>query len=352
MFYNRLLSSSASSDEDRNEQRERRRRPRLLLQRRNPFGEFDDVDFKTRFRLSKDSVDQLLHLIGNQLHPLSNRNRPIDVRNQVLIALRFYATGSFQICTGDHFNVSKATVCRIVRKVSHYIALLRPQFLQMPQNRNELNKVQNDFYHILRFPRVLGAIDCTHIKIQAPGGEHGELFRNRKGWFSINVQATCNAQLKFIDIVARWPGSVHDSTIFNDSLLRARLENNEFPDCYLLGDSGYACKKYLLTPLLNPQTRSEQAYNRAHIRTRNVIERAFGVWKRRFPCLSVGMRIKEQTTLAVIVATAVLHNMAIGIGDEVPNEEIPIALEQPELQLQELPNTHNAVRTALINTVF
>jgi len=37
-------------------------------------------------------------------------------------------------------------------------------------------------------PGVGGCIDCTHIRIQNPGGINGEVFRNRKGWFSLNIQ--------------------------------------------------------------------------------------------------------------------------------------------------------------------
>ncbi|KAG8239821.1 hypothetical protein J437_LFUL019404 [Ladona fulva] len=48
---------------------------------------------------------------------------------------------------------------------------------------------------------------------------------------------------------------------------------------YLLGDSAYPSKSYLLTPVLNPRTPEEQRYNRSHIRTRNTIERCFGVLK-------------------------------------------------------------------------
>jgi hypothetical protein len=52
------------------------------------------------------------------------------------------------------------------------------------------------------------AIDCTHIKIPSPGRENAELFRNRKGYFSINVQAVYGPNLDILNIVARWPGSI------------------------------------------------------------------------------------------------------------------------------------------------
>ena len=60
-------------------------------------------------------------------------------------------------------------------------------------------------------PGVVGLIDCTHIPIISPGGDNAELFRNRKGYFSINVQAICDLELKLTNVVVRWPGSTHDS---------------------------------------------------------------------------------------------------------------------------------------------
>lgn len=77
----------------------------------------------------------------------------------------------------------------------------------------------------------------------------------------MNVQALVNADLKFMDIVARWPGSAHDSNIFRNSRLYARLESGEFNNNAILGDSGYALKPYMLTPILNPVGRIEMLYN-------------------------------------------------------------------------------------------
>lgn len=66
-----------------------------------------------------------------------------------------------------------------------------------------------------------------------------------------------------------------------------------------------------ITPVLNPRTVKENNYNASHVRTRNLIERAFGIWKRRFACLSIPLRTKLTTSKVFILACAVLHNIAI-----------------------------------------
>lgn len=74
----------------------------------------------------------------------------------------------------------------------------------------------------------------------------------------------------FTNIVARWPGSTHDSFIFTNSNIGQRLESqpHAIEDGWLLGDSGYPCKPYLMTPYLNPSNAKQEAYNKAHTGTR------------------------------------------------------------------------------------
>lgn len=60
----------------------------------------------------------------------------------------------------------------------------------------------------------------------------------------------------------------------------------------ILGDSGYALKRYLMVPYLTPSNRAEENFNNALCRTRVTIEQAFGILKRRFPCLQIGYMLK------------------------------------------------------------
>ena len=85
------------------------------------------------------------------------------------------------------------------------------------------------------------------------------------------------------------------ATIFQQSRLCYRFKESEFRSRILLGDSGYPNKKYLFTPLLRPANDAENRYNNAHIRTRNIVKRLFGVCKPRIPVLSLGMRVKIET---------------------------------------------------------
>ncbi|KAE9521249.1 hypothetical protein AGLY_018341 [Aphis glycines] len=348
MYLNTSSSSSSSNSSSSNDDEHifeiiiNLPRPWTFRNRFNPLENYDDLDFKTRFRLTKNTFMMLLNAVGTDLKHCTSRNFAIIPEIQLLIALRYYATGAFQAVLGDHIQVHKSTVCRIVKRVSKRLACLRPFFINMPKNQNEKQEVLIGFYQTHNF-----------LGIQSPNSDIGEQFRNRKGYFSFNEQAVCNSKIEIMNIVARWPGSVHDSTVFDNSLLRAQFINNEYNGCFLLGDGGYPCRSYLMTPLLNPTTNSEKKYQKAQIGTRNVIERVFGVLKRRFPVLSVGIRTQPKTALTTIVATAVLYNILLKLNDEMPlNEQLLDNNLLEELPLLPVRQIGNVVRNDTIETYF
>ncbi|KAG7526618.1 hypothetical protein JOB18_042907 [Solea senegalensis] len=62
-------------------------------------------------------------------------------------------------------------------------------------------------------------------------------------------------------------------------------------DGYLLGDRGYPCQRYLLTPYPDPDPElgPQQHYNLAHCRTQARVEMTIGILEARFQCLCSGM---------------------------------------------------------------
>ncbi|XP_052217864.1 putative nuclease HARBI1 [Dreissena polymorpha] len=131
------------------------------------------------------------------------------------------------------------------------------------------------------------------------------------GYHSINTQIMFDANCLIRDIVPRWPGAVHDARILRQSGLHQIMEQNIVHDQhqYLLGDSGYLCKRWLLTPFMNPADEHQLIYNRAHKRTRSVVERSIGILKRRWAILHNEIRLHPLKSCKVILSCAVLHNI-------------------------------------------
>lgn len=323
------------------------RRP-YRLQHRATVDEWDDLDFLMRFRLTKPTFITVLEMIRPELDHLQPRSRYVTPEQQLLVLLRFLASGNMQLTVADVVRVSQPTVSRILVKVCDAFFPHIHNVIRMPETPDELEKAAAEFFAFANFPRTIGAIDCTHIKIQSPGGPlvcvcvcvcecvqtaclkidfylflQAEGYRNRKNYFSLNVQTISSANLKVLNIVSRWPGATHDQTIFRASRIRERFEAGAFGRFILVGDSGYANTIYLATPFTarNPDLPTNphmQAYQRAIIRTRNVVERQYGVLKRRFPALAYGLRVETTTAQKLITVAAMLHNICIDCNEAPP----------------------------------
>jgi hypothetical protein len=186
------------------------------------------------------------------------------------------------------------------------------QFIKFPKSDSELVTIKQKFYAINGMPNVIGAIDGTHIEIKTPLKDIESDYINRKNRHSINVQAVVNSNLEFTNVVAKYPGRVHDSFIWNNCELKRFLANNNI-NGWLLGDSGYPLERQLMTPFISPSNDSQTKYNKSHIKTRNVVERAFGILKMRFRCLdrSAGqLMLCPERCCLVIISCFVLHNIS------------------------------------------
>ncbi|KAL0829652.1 hypothetical protein ABMA28_003158 [Loxostege sticticalis] len=220
---------------------------------------------------------------------------------QVLTAIRTWARQEVQDDAADLHSLSQQSITNICRRVATALANRSSRFIYMPRNIYEQQEVMREFRAICGF-------------------KHTPIFHKPLG-ILFNKRASSDAKLKIRDIVARWRGSAHDSRIFNESRLKERLESD-------------ALTSYLFTPVNNTTTQSEEAYNRAHIMTRNTVERCFGLWKNRFRCLLSGFTVKQENAKLYIVALAVLHNIAVNMGEQVEGIEVL----DPDTDLPNLPS--------------
>ena len=146
-----------------------------------------------------------------------------------------------------------------------------------------------------------------------------------------------------------WPGSTHDSHIFRSSHIGHQLEHTNFENGVLIGDSGYACLPYLMTPYPNPVNPSQRRFNRALRITRSIIERAFGILKRRFHVMHSEVRMTPERVCTITIACCILHNIAIDNNEPIPEYEDEEPFEDVDFVGVE---TGQVVRDHLANTYF
>ena len=79
---------------------------------------------------------------------------------------------------------------------------------------------------------------------------HNDIYINQQTYY----------HFRFLHINCRFGGASRDAYILNASTV-PQLVGNIQGGGYLLGDSGYPLKQWLLTPLANPQSQAERSYN-------------------------------------------------------------------------------------------
>uniref|UniRef100_A0A672LUB4 Putative nuclease HARBI1 n=1 Tax=Sinocyclocheilus grahami TaxID=75366 RepID=A0A672LUB4_SINGR len=258
---------------------QRRRRPRsrlvhvniFILQNLSPFDILPDMAILQKCRLPRQLIMELLDLLRPALARLTRRNFALSPEVQLLAALRFFATGSFIEVVGEGYGLSKTSVWRCVHTVTNALLRHAGDYIRLPATRQEVQEVHQGCHAIAGIPRVLGLVDGTLIPIADPS-VIDQAYISRKGYAAINVQVIVDHRGVISDLVARWPGSTHDSFVWANSAVGEQAEREGFGQSLFLGDSGYPLRTYLFTPLTNPQTRAERAYNVAHVHTRSVVE--------------------------------------------------------------------------------
>lgn len=305
--------------------------------------QFEDSTFQEHFRLSREAVEQLLLTIGSVLMSAEGPGRPsIEPQKKVLLFLTYIGGNGSLRHLATTFGISKSSCSRIQREVTNAIVSKVTVFIRFPRRAEDFFEMERKF----RFPGAIGAIDGTHVRILPPSLKGGkrhmrEAFYNRKQFHSLNIQAVCDSETQFIDVYAKYPGSVHDARIFVNSDLYKSVTSGDIvvPNRYhLLADAAYPCSDFVLPPFRDNGvlTAQQREFNKQHSRSRVVIERAFGMMKSRFRIFYGTVQVPRVQVPALFVAGCALHNLCVKFNDA--NWEQPF---QPDPELNtyvSLPN--------------
>uniref|UniRef100_A0A8C5PFR3 Putative nuclease HARBI1 n=1 Tax=Leptobrachium leishanense TaxID=445787 RepID=A0A8C5PFR3_9ANUR len=300
-----------------------RRAPRPRVFRpRTVLDDLPEDSIVRDYRLSTEAILALYELISPDLERTNLRGRAVPGIVKLLCCLNYFSTGCFQGSVARGGGVSQSSLSRYLGQVLKAIRKQMCRFISFPKDHDDLHALKQSFREIADFPNVLGAIGCTHIGICAPGYSQ-ESYLNRKGWHSLSVQMVCDSKGQITSLLAAFPGRYHNAFILRQSGLFEAFESGDISDGWLVGDSGYPCLPWLMTPLADAQNPSQVKYNEVLAKTRSVIKRTFGVIKSRFRCLdkSVGvLKYSPAKSADIIVACCVLHNIALAHGVPPPTE--------------------------------
>lgn len=279
---------------------------KIMKDNNNPMESMDEDEFLQKYKFTKEVTNEILQMILYGLRKYTNRGHPVPPIIELLITLRFLATGDFQSNTGD--KVSQPTVSRIIKKITTLLTELKLRFIKFPE-KSDSKRVFTKFQSFGEFPEVLGCISSTHIGIKCPGKAIADEYLNEKGYYSLHCQIITGPNLEFYDIISRWPGSTNENKIFSISEARQRFEYHQL-EGVLLAPVNYAPNSFVMTPILNLRSNvAEWKYNDSHRKTYSG-QTSIDLWKRRFKCLQIILNNKEDTTQNIITACAVLHNIA------------------------------------------
>ncbi len=291
-----------------------------------------DFEFKRHFRLTRSTFEWLCCEIIPLLRREITGSSMVGLawEQKIGATLWFLATGECFRSIGDRFGMGESTFSYALRDV---VNILITKFLSekivFPSTELEINEITNGFRRIGRIPNVIGAIDGSHIPIKAPHLFPVDYF-NRKGFYSIVLQALVDHKKKFLDICVGWPGSTHDSRVLTNSNLYNKFNNQNnlvttyFNNKYILGDGGYPNLGWLIVPYKNIGRGliQEQTYfNLKHSQTRIKIEQAFGLLKGRWRCLLHNLEVSFEIVSHIITACCILHNICEERHDFLPPGE-------------------------------
>ncbi|XP_036322446.1 putative nuclease HARBI1 [Rhagoletis pomonella] len=182
------------------------------------------------------------------------------------------------------------------------------------------------FYRRTQFPGVIMCVDGTHIKILPPADEP-YLYYIRKGYYSLNAMVICDNKMQIRCVDARFPGSSHDSHVWNVSTAKTYFEERYRQGdktTWILCDAEYPLQPWLITPFCCPVAGSrESAFNKTHSKARNIVKRVIGILKNRFRCLLSARQLhySPQKVVQIINVVCALHNMCIhyNVEDNTPD---------------------------------
>ena len=302
-----------------------------------------DLDswWREHFRVNRGTFTKIVEIARPHMQTEDSRlRRATSVEKKVAAALWRLANGHSYRTIGITLGMGTSSAM----KYTHDFCVLcdaRKKFIRLPSS-SELPHIIQKFGLRSKISNVIAAVDDSHIPVLAPIRNKEDYF-DRKHRYSILMQGLVGPDLQFFDVFVGVPGSVHDSRLlrlskfggdmFDEHILQEPTLISEGMEVkpIILGDSAYPLTRWLIPPYkkLQNMSRESRRFNDEHVRSREPVERAFGVLKGRWRIINT--EVDEEINRVKVTVMAQEDDTAI---QPVENEDLETNGVQSEEDVQ------------------
>ncbi|KAL6338241.1 hypothetical protein AAG906_018504 [Vitis piasezkii] len=206
----------------------------------------------------------------------------------------------------NRFQHSSQTIHKYFHEVLVAMVNFSKEMITPPSFNDSSNGISNRRLRQI-FKDAVGAIDGTLIHACIPTNQQVPYRGRGRGECFQNVMAVCDFDMIFRFVVVGWEGTAHDSRVLTETI---RNPQHNFP----MPPSGFMAPyrnvRYWLSDFRSggKAVGKEEIFNQCHARLRNVIERAFGVVKARFPILKRMAPYSFTTQTKIVMTCFSIHN--------------------------------------------
>ena len=284
------------------------------------YPDWEENQYLQHFRMSKDTFWYLSQRFGKYFEKENtNLRHAIPPAKRLAVVLHWLAQASSFSELAALYAIAKSTVVAIVHQG---ITILREKLVHeaiLFPTGSELEQVMIDFEALCGLPCCGGALDGTFMPIKKPM-EFGDTYYCYKRFTAIIVLGCVDARGIFTYVNAGRP--VGDSYAYRHSLLYRKIMNGEWlahsPKLiegtrvkpFLVADSVFPLESTCMKCFEVGNVPQKRSFNYSLIRTRRVVEQAFGRLKGRWKIMDGQCKANDPVFVRqVAMVCCALHNV-------------------------------------------
>ena len=292
-------------------------------------------EFREKYGMSRTSFWRLHESIKHHAVYKKTRSKrgrkqvPSQFQLMVLLAfLRTEGSGMNNRKGRNVFEISSGSVQKYRDRTVHAIVdTLYSSTVYWP-DANERREIADRFFRDFPcFPNLVGVADGTLFPLAfKPSRSDYPDYHGRKHLYTLTSLIVNDDKRRIRYFNAGWAGSAHDDRVFSNSALCRRQEEYFSALEYILGDSAFSPRPYVVPAFKKPIGSvigiKKEIFNKKLAKTRIISEHTIGMLKARWPFLrSIRFVLTEdkrslENILKYITCCIILHNLLIDFKDE------------------------------------